>query len=150
MSWPADETLCPLTPSPEAGFSLIETLVVLGIIAMAMTMAPAIISSVDGSRLRATSNELVSRLREARSQAIRRDAPTEIVLDLGKRGYATSISPGFHAFPSVVDAIEVKPAELLQPDRQVRIRFFGDGTANAARIALRHRAGAQVISVDWL
>ena len=138
------------SPDRAAGFSLIEMLVVLGIIAMTMTMAPAIISSVEGSRLRATSNELVTRLREVRAEAMRRATPQELVLDVGRRGYTLSTAPGFRSFPTVVDAVEVKPDGLTQPDKLARIRFFPDGTASPARIALRHGGGAQVISVDWL
>jgi general secretion pathway protein H len=135
---------------PEAGFTIIEMMIVLVIIAMAMTIAPAIVSGLSGSRLRAASDELVAQLRDARGQAIRRSAPTELMLDLAKLGYSATGDAALHVFPAVVDAVDVTPAALVQPGRIARIRFLEDGTADEARISLRHGTSASVIKVDWL
>lgn len=134
----------------DEGFTIIEMMVALAIIAMAMTIAPAIISGLAGSRLRAASDELVAQLREARGQAIRRGAPVELVFDLAKRSYTTPVEPGFRSLPEIVDAVEVTPERLVQPGRIARIRFLADGTASEARIALRHGTSATIIAIDWL
>jgi len=139
-----------LSPS-DRGFTIIEMMIVLVIVAMAMTVAPAIVSGLAGGRLRAASDELIVQLRDARGQAIRRNAPTELVLDLAKRGYSGPGDAGLHALPAVVDAVDVTPPELVQqPGRIARIRFLADGSADAARMSLRHGTSTNVIAVDWL
>ena len=132
------------------GFTIIEMLVALGIIGMAMTIAPAIISGLEGSRLRAAADELVAQLREARDQAIRRGAPVELVFDLAKRSYMIPNAPEVQSLPAVVDAVDVSPEGLVQPGRIARIRFLADGSASEARIGLRHGTSATIIAVDWL
>lgn len=134
----------------ETGFTIIEIMVVLAIMAMALTIAPTIVAGLSGGRLRAAADELAAELRAARGQALRRSSPVEMTLDLTKRGYSLSGNPRFHAFPDVVDAIDVTPAALVQPGGVARVRFQADGTADQARIALRHGATAKIIAVDWL
>jgi general secretion pathway protein H len=133
-----------------AGFTIIETMVVLAIMAMAMAIAPAIVSGLDGGRLRAASDELAAALRGARGQALRRNTPVELTLELTKRGYSLSGENRFRPFPEVVDAIDVGPAALVQPGGIARIRFLPDGTAEPARISLRHGTMTKIIAVDWL
>jgi general secretion pathway protein H len=134
---------------PQAGFTIIEMMIVLAIMAMAMTIAPAIVSGLGTGRLRAASDELAAELRTARGQALRRNAPVELSLDLTKRGYSLS-GNRFRSLPEIVDAVDVKPAALVQPGGIARVRFLPDGTADQARIALRHGTTTKVIAVDWL
>jgi general secretion pathway protein H len=132
------------------GFTLFEMMVVLVILAMAMTVVPSITAGLDGSRLRAASDNLVARLRETRSEALRRYGIAELVLDTRKRTYATPAARGIQPLPSVVDAVEVRPQALVQPDGTARIRFGPDGTATQAQIVLRHGGSSVDIAVDWL
>jgi len=135
---------------PEAGFTIIEMMVVLAIMAMAMTIAPTIVSGLAGGRLRAATDELAAELRGARGQALRRHALVEVTLDLRKPGYSLAGNQQFRPLPEVVDAIDVAPAALVQPGGVARLRFMPDGTADAARISLRHGTTAKSIAVDWL
>jgi general secretion pathway protein H len=134
----------------QAGFTMIETMVVLAIMAMAMAIAPAIVSGLGGARLRAASDELAAELRGARGQALRRNAPVELTLDLTKRGYWLSGNNRFRPLPEVVDAVDLGPAALVQPGGIARVRFLPDGTADQARISLRHGTTTKVIAIDWL
>lgn len=136
--------------APTAGFSLFEMLIVLVILAMAMTVAPSIMASLEGSRLRAASDNLIARLRETRGEALRRDAMAELVLDTKKRSYTTPVARGVQPLPSVVDAVQVRPQALLESDGLVRIRFAPDGTATEAQISLLHGGSSLGITVDWL
>ena len=134
----------------DRGFTIIEMMIVLAIVAMAMTIAPAIVSGLAGGRLRAASDELIAQLRDARGQAMRRNAPTELMFDLAKRSYSSPGEAGLHVLPAVVDAVDVTPAALVQPGRIAHIRFLADGTADQARISLRHGTSTNVIAIDWL
>jgi general secretion pathway protein H len=125
-------------------------MVVLVILAMAMTVVPSIMAGLEGSRLRAASDSLIARLRETRSEALRRYGTAELVLDTRNRTYATPAARGVQPLPSVVDAVEVRPQTLLLPDGTARIRFAPDGTATEAQIFLRHGSSSVDIAVDWL
>jgi general secretion pathway protein H len=136
--------------SREQGFTIFEMLIVLVIVAMAMTLAPSIMAGLQGGRLRAASDELVWRLRETRNEATRRGAESEMVIDPARQSFATTAEPGFRRLPAVVDSVDVQPASLVQRDGLVRIRFLADGTATAARITLQHGARSTAVAVDWL
>jgi general secretion pathway protein H len=129
---------------------MIETMVVLAIMAMAFAIAPAIVSGLSGSRLRAASDDLAAELRGARGQALRRSMPVEVMLDLTKRAYSVSGDTRLRQLPDVIEAVDVAPPALVHPGGLARVRFLPDGTADPARIALHHGAASKVIAVDWL
>ena len=135
---------------PDAGFTMIETMVVLAIMAMAFTIAPAIIAGLAGGKLRAASDALVAELRDARGQALRRNVPVELILDLTRRRYSLSGNNRPRELPEIVDAVGVTPSALVQAGGVARVRFLPDGTADPARISLRHGSTTRVVAVDWL
>lgn len=135
---------------PEAGFTIIEMMIVLAIMAMAMTIGPAVVAGLDGARLRAVGDELTAELRGARGQALRRSAPVALTFDLKGRGYSVSGNPKFRSFPDAVDAIDVTPAELVGSDGIAHVRFLPDGTADQARVSLRRGTLTKVIVIDRL
>ncbi len=134
----------------QAGFTMIEMLVVLAILAMAMSLAPSIMAGLQGSRLRGASDQLIALLRETRNAALRRGEATEFVLDLPRLRFADAAGGALRPLPAGVDAVAVAPAALLRADGVVRIRFLADGTATAARITLRNGGSALAIGIDWL
>lgn len=132
------------------GFTIIEMMVVMAILGVAMLAVPAIVSGIDGSRLRAAANDLVTHLREARTAAVRAESPVEVVFDIRQRRYGTSARAGINELPGVVDRVEISPGSLADPNGIVRFRFQPDGSSAPVRIALWHRGGAAVIDIDWL
>jgi type II secretion system protein H len=138
------------TNDRQQGFTLFEMMIVLAILAMAMTVVPSIVAGLDGSKLRAASDDLMARLRETRDQALRRGAMAELVLDTSKLQYSIPSGQGFHRLPAIIDKVKVTPAALLQPGGMAHIRFSGDGTATEARIVLGHGDSSTAILVDWL
>ena len=84
----------------DAGFTIIEMLVVLTILGLAMAVTPAILAGLDNNRLRAASLELVASMREARGRG-----------DTGGDGDGAAPGPG-HAGPSVS-----RPARRPSPFR---------------------------------
>ena len=124
-------------------------MIVLTILGLAMAIAPAIISGLAGSRLRAASDGLAAELRGARGLAIRSAAPVDVTFDLAKRGFTVSGNPRFRPLPDIVDAIEVAPTRLVQPGGIARIRFLPDGAADRASISLRHGSSTKIVAVDW-
>jgi general secretion pathway protein H len=132
------------------GFTIIEMMVVMVIMALAMTVVPAIVSGLDGSRLRAASDDLIAHLREARNQALRTQTPVDVFFDLRQHSFMTTYQPGTQYLPAVVDRVALAPAALADPNGIARLRFQSDGSATPARISLWRRSGSTDITVDWL
>lgn len=137
-------------PPGQRGFTILEMLVVLAIIAMAMAVTPAILAGLDSNRLRAAALDLIGQLREARGLAVRAEQATEFALDLQREGFTLSTHPAFRALPPVVDSVQVTPAALVGADRVARIRFLPDGSATPARIRLIRGSLSATIVVDGL
>ena len=126
-----------------AGFSLIEMLVVLAIIALAATALPMLGAGLPGVRLRAEADRIASVLRDLRDAAIRRDATTQLTIDPAARTYtATGTAP--RGLPASVTRIE------MQNPGGCCIRFFADGTSTGGTVVLRGIRRSAVIRVDWL
>ena len=134
-----------------AGFSLVELMVVLGILAAVMIVAvPAILTGLPGLRLRSAADELAATLRGLHELAIRRQVTTEFLLDPGARLYETSSAPAPHKLPPVVTGIGFTTANILPDDPAARIRFYADGTTSGGTIRLEHKALSAWVTVEWL
>lgn len=138
------------SPRRQAGFTLIEMMVVITILALAMTIAPAITKGIASSRLRAASDSLVAALRAAHMEALRQDAAIIVALNLPGRSYGTSGTPGVKRLPGTVTRLEVSPAGLADARGVVLLRFEPDGSATPARIVLFGGRSPRAIHIDWL
>lgn len=132
------------------GFSLLEMLLVLAIIAFAgLLAATAMTGGLDGVRLRSASGEVAAQLRYTRAQAIA----------TGKRQDFT-IDPHAHTWAAPKDrhgklpkqlGIEFYGAREVQPKPgQGGIAFFPDGASTGGRIRLRAKNALRDIDVAWL
>ena len=131
------------------GFTLIEMLVVLVIIAMALTVVPALLTNLPGSRLRAAGDDMVATLRELRSEAVGSGRSTALVVDPASRSYQILPDGARHRLPDVVTTVEVTAASALHDGRTELLRFFPDGTATGAIITLRRGDRVSVVAVEW-
>jgi general secretion pathway protein H len=135
----------------EAGFTFLELLVVLGIIALAAIFAmPLLNRPVGDATLTATAQKLANDMRVARAAAIRDNVERTLTIDLEKRRFwvdgltrATTIPTGI-----AVDVVTLQ-AEQLSPGRG-RLRFLSDGSATGGNVILR--AGQRVLSIElnWM
>ena len=81
-----------MTSRSEAGFTLIEVLVVLAIVGLALGLVA--VRGASGNRtmaLEAAATGLAGDLRQARSQAIYGNAPVRLMLDLGGNNMAAAV-----------------------------------------------------------
>jgi general secretion pathway protein H len=137
--------------APAPGFSLVELLVVLGILAAVMIVAvPAILTGLPGIRLRSTADQMAATLRGLHELAIRRQITTEFLLDPQDRLYRSSDAPGAHKLPAVVTGVAFTTAAMLPEDPSARIRFYADGTTSGGTIRLEHKALSAWVTVEWL
>lgn len=139
-----------MTERRQPGFTLVELLVVLTIIALAMVAIPAIVSGLPSMRLRTAADGVVATLRELHQQAIRRGETTELILDPAARAYRVSADPAPRHFPEIVAELGFEPTAALLSNRNASIRFFADGSASGGTLFLKNGERVAAIKVDWL
>ncbi|WP_334503297.1 GspH/FimT family pseudopilin [Bradyrhizobium sp. AZCC 1678] len=133
-----------------AGFTLIEMLVVLAILALGSVLAlPALRPPPDDLRLEAAARTVTSALRLSRTRAIAVNADVVLTIDAGRRLLESSAVSAIHIDPEI--SIEMI---LAAPERRARsigaIRFFADGTSSGGDIVLALGARRARILVNWL
>jgi general secretion pathway protein H len=138
----------PFCPAP--GFTLVELLVVLTIIALAMAAVPAIVAGLPSIRLRTAADDMVATLRELHQQAIRRAETTELILDPAAGTYRISTDPAPRRLPPIVAELGFKTTAVTPSRGNTSIRFFADGSATGGTVLFKNGERIAAIKVDWL
>ncbi len=135
----------------QRGFTLVELLVVLLIMGMLLTLAPAAFQRVmPGMQLKAAAREVAAVFREARSLAIRDNRETTVVIDTEARAYRLSAAKRAHQLDKSL-GVELITAVSERLDQAAgRIRFFPDGTSTGGRVKFSCGERAYYVVVDWL
>lgn len=138
------------TNRAEAGFTLVEMLVVMMILAVAATIAAPLLSGgSDGLRLETASSELAAALRVTRSAAIVRNAETTLVVDVERRTFE-SAAVSRRPFASGIDAKLTFAAGVRSGQSDGGFRFFPDGSSTGGDVTLALGGRQAKICVDWL
>lgn len=132
------------------GFSLVELLVVLAIIALVLVAIPNILAGLPGLRFRRAAEDVAATLRGLHEQAIRHQATTEFLLDPVAHSYRTSIDPSVHVLTDAVTEVGFTTFATTPGEPMARIRFFADGSATGGTIRLARGSVSTSIVVDWL
>ena len=131
----------------QAGFTLLEMLVVLGIAALVVSLATARLQSGAGSSLslEAMARVMAQQMRVVRSTAIRQHKEHSYQIDFEARG--VSASTGLReALPA-----NVSLANLAADGRsRLRIVFFPDGSSSGGAFAIQRNNDRAIVTVDWL
>lgn len=132
------------------GFSLIEMLLVIALIAVTGVLAAIALSGgVDGIRLRAAAKEVSAQLRYTRAHAIATGQPQRFTIDPSERTW-TAPRGREGNLPGQV-GIVFTGARDTQPARGVgAIVFFSDGASTGGRIQFKARRAAWNVDVAWL
>ncbi len=133
-----------------AGFTLMEMLVVLTIIALLTAVTPALLGHLPGMRLKAADIAMADTLRQLRERAIRNGSETQMTVDPIARRYVLSSDAVPHALPTVVERLDIATNGQVRPATVRRLRFFPDGSATGATIRLWHGNQSASIAIDWL
>ncbi|HEX5957176.1 MAG TPA: prepilin-type N-terminal cleavage/methylation domain-containing protein [Hyphomicrobiaceae bacterium] len=135
----------------QRGFTLLELLVVLGLLALALAVvAPSLGRARLSVMVRSTAYELAANLRASRAAARSTSIEHVLTIDLARRLYWAEGVVGQRRLPPGV-AVEVTVPQSERITGAVgRIRFFPDGSASGARLVLHDRRSTSSIVVDWL
>src|SRR5262249_49052461 len=137
-------------PAPVAGFTLIEMLVVITILALAASVAmPALTKPSDAVRLQASARAVINALRVSRAAAIAHNAEVTVVIDVQHRTIESAAVPR-HSLGSDIAA----KITFAEPERRGRnagaFRFFPDGSATGGDVQLALAGREARICLDWL
>jgi general secretion pathway protein H len=135
----------------ERGFTLLELLVVLAIIAVVLAVVPGfMLRGQPGLGVDVTAREIADALRQARSHAMVQNRDQLFALDVEQHLFRIG---GQRAPVQMNKEIEVtfQTARSEMVSETIgQIRFFPDGSATGGRIGLRQGGQHVEVVVDWL
>jgi general secretion pathway protein H len=134
---------------PEAGFTLIEMIVVLAVLALAAGLfalrGPGRVQALE---LSAAAGGLAQDLRLARARAIARNAATRVLLDPTMGQWQAEGAAPRRLPPGAM--LAVRGAATETAGRLAAIRFAPDGSSTGGWIELADGQRRMLLGIDWL
>lgn len=133
------------------GFTLLELLVALAIVAFALTLLPPFLSTGrSSSELRQATRSIINGLRETRSLAIVNNREAIFALNVEERSFRIGAQGAPQTLGGTID-LELLTARSEQLGSQDgAIRFYADGGSSGGEIRISRGNGAKLVTVDWL
>lgn len=134
-----------------AGFTLLELLVVLAIMALIAAVALPDLRlpgfATDAAR---AARRIATGLADARQQAIRTNRESVVVFDLEQRSFQAT--DGSEVALSGIDRLTLLTAERDLIDRtRGQIRFYPDGSSDGGEVGIRDAGGGSTtVRINWL
>ncbi len=130
-----------------AGFTLIEVVAVMFIIALVAALAVTMMPGTGRAGLKAVTLQTASLLRRERLGAILTGRDREVSLD-GKRRILVGDGGDIVALPRDVD-VDILGIDALWSGRQAVVRFHPDGASTGVVLKLSHEKAEYEIRVNW-
>jgi general secretion pathway protein H len=143
--------VAPVRPRGAAGFTLLEILIVLSIMALgAALVIPTFGSGVSNTELKGAARDLAAGMRLARSEAVATRQETLVTLDIDGKNFSVATDPRKHDMPKGAEfKLYTAQADLVN-DKVGSIRFFPDGGSNGGRVTIASGERKYEVDVDWL
>lgn len=131
------------------GFTLIEMLAVIVLIAIAVTVAAVSLRGRSRGELDAAAQQVAAGLRDTRTRAMATGQPQWFTLDLRAHAYA---APGRepHSLPANATLDVTSAAQASATPGTARIGYFPDGSSSGGNITLTEHHRVARVNVDWL
>ncbi|SRR5579871_2182049 len=140
-----------MSDSPKQGFTLLEMVCVLAIIAlMSAVLLPLIPRETSRSRLQAYALQAATLLKTDRDAAIRRHINVATLVDAADRAIRSGVSQTTIRVPDDVRFDAVLPQTCQRQAALSTIRFFSDGTSCGGTIVLTRFDAGYEVRVNWL
>jgi general secretion pathway protein H len=134
----------------EAGFTLVEMLVVLVVLALVVTVAmPLLSGGSEGLRLQTASSELAAAFRLTRSAAILRNTETALMIDVDRRLFKSTVVSQ-RPFAADIEAKLTFASGIGSPSSDGGFQFFPDGSSTGGDVTLSLRGKQTKLCIDWL
>lgn len=136
--------------STSGGFSLLEMMLVIAIIALASLLAAsALTGGIDGMRLRAAGKQVAAQLRYTRAQAIATGEAQKFTID--PHAHTWTSPKQHHGDIAKQLSITFIGAREVQPSQgEGAVMFFPDGASTGGRVRLQAGKATWDIDVAWL
>lgn len=135
----------------QAGFTLLELLVVLVIVALSYAIVPRLFhKGVSNAELKSAARQMATGLRKMRSEAINTQKEKTFTLDRKTHVFRLAGESKNHPLPSEADLTVTTIASEVQSKDSGAIRFFPDGSASGGHVAIKYQDMQYVVNVDWL
>jgi general secretion pathway protein H len=133
------------------GFTLLEILVVLALIALSLSIAaPRIGNSLEASKLKATARAIMTTGRTARHLARNEQREVVLTVNVERRTYRLDALRTRQIQPATATVTIVgAKTERISPD-ETAIRFFPDGSSTGGRVSLGNGKMNFIVDFDWL
>ena len=132
----------------EAGYTLLELLVVLAIISLMVGMAPSIYARiVPGFQLRQFANDFSNELRLLRSEA--RESQKIVGVQIENGGVQVIGSSGDIRLPDGVLAT-FEPLEMWSTQEETKLLYYPSGHSNGGSVSFSRGQQTVEVHVDWL
>jgi general secretion pathway protein H len=133
-----------------AGFTLIEMLVVMTIMALVATIAVPLLGRPSNSLLLETTvRDLAGALRLTRAAAIAQNVDIALDIDVDRRTFQSAAIPLQSFAPGIVAELKVAEPERVTSSHGA-FRFFPDGSSTGGDVVLHLRNMEARICVNWL
>jgi general secretion pathway protein H len=134
----------------QTGFTLIEVVVVMAILALALTLIvgyrPPWSSALS---MRGAAGQLAVALRLARSEAISRDTPVSVMVDVARHRYRVDWETE-RTLPANLKVELLTLVSERSATNAGEIRFNPDGSSTGGRVTLADGSRTIAVGVDWL
>jgi general secretion pathway protein H len=132
------------------GFTLLELLVVLAILAAVAAFALPSFSPGGGVQLKTATRALLVGLRQTRNEAMTTNTSQALVVDLERHHFIVGNGSRLQHLPHDIE-VSLFTAKRERVDERVGgIRFFPDGSSTGGRVTLASGKREIYIDVDWL
>jgi len=140
-----------VNPRAAAGFTMLELMVVLVVMALVYAIAmPKISAGMPSTELKGAARQLAAGLRKARSEAVTQKQEAALTLDVEQHRFDVSGDKRTYALPAKLEiSLFTAQSEMLR-DKVGSIRFFPDGSSTGGRITVGFGERKYHVNVDWL
>lgn len=138
-----------------SGFSLLEMMLVMALIAAASLLAVAAFGTgMQGMKMRAGAKDVAAQMRFARAVAISTGQPQDVIIDPAARQWQGAKGRS-GSLPNVGEVVFTGArTTMFDPGEQNAgkgtVRFFADGAATGGRVRLLANGGGWDVDVGWL
>ncbi len=133
------------------GFTLLELLLVVMLIALMFTMLPRMMGSgVSGAELKSNVRAIAVAMKLARDAAINTRRDAFVTLNVESREFTTTFEHKTHKL-NVQLTLKLFTSQADQINEQTAsFRFYPDGSSNGGRVTVTANEREFAIDVDWL
>ena len=133
------------------GFTLVELLVVLAIMALLIGLVPVAFERMrESAQYRSTLRAMLTEMRGARYRAVAEGVETRFKVNLTERSYGVEGQP-LHHFAEPLEVRLVVAGNEMRDGQEGAIRFLPDGGATGGSVDVVRSSGTGVrLRVDWL